>query len=118
MMRLDVRVTKQSIEQITDGRVVARHSAVGTSIVQVVQIGAYLIVREDYYHFPRGRSNVYCIDAHMRQLWEAELPSTSDVYANPIVVCGEDEFSVASWEGCTCWIDATTGKIRRSEFTK
>lgn len=68
------------------GGILAERPAAGTSIVQLLSLGAGVVVREDYCHHPRGVSNVYCVDADLREVWSAELPSASDAYANPITL--------------------------------
>jgi hypothetical protein len=101
----------------TTGAVVRTHRPVGTRIVQLLPLGDRIVVREDYYQFPRGTSNVYCLDAELQRVWAAELPAETDVYANPVVQ-REAQLSCASWDGSTCTIDPATGRITHEEFTK
>jgi len=66
------------------GIVVHRRPPVATRIVQVLHLAEHLIVREDYFHFPEGKSNLYCVDADLNLVWSAQLPGPSDIYANPV----------------------------------
>lgn len=100
-----------------NGEVTRRHNPIGTRIVQILPLGGNVIVREDYYRFPHGRSNVYCLDSEVRPVWSAETLAPSDLYANQIaetngcLVC-------FLWEGARCNIDASTGRILHNEFAK
>ena len=73
------------------------------------------MIREDYYKF-KG-SNVYLVDYDLREVWVAELPSSSDAYANPVSQ-KKDGLSCGSWESWTCLLSVATGKILSKEFTK
>jgi outer membrane protein assembly factor BamB len=95
------------------GAVIGSRRPVGTSIVQLLPLGQRVLVREDYYQFPRGSSNVYCLDADFQQIWSAELPDQSDVYVR--IDSGP---SCSSWNGFYCTIDPDTGRIIKKEFTK
>ena len=87
-----------------------------TRIVQVLNLGMRVVVREDYYQFAGG-SNVYCVDGRGRHIWDAELPMSDDKYANPVSY-DSGVLTCASWNGFTCTIDPESGKIVSSEFTK
>jgi hypothetical protein len=93
------------------------HKPLGTKIVQVEPLASAIVVREDYYKFPRGQSNLYLIDYVFQILWRAELPMPDDVFANPVLAYG-DYFECASWNGITCRICRTTGRILSTVFTK
>jgi hypothetical protein len=54
---------------------VARHTATGARIVQMLPLGDRVVVREDYRQFPKERSNLNCLNAELRRVWTAELPS-------------------------------------------
>jgi hypothetical protein len=97
--------------------IVARLAPAGTRVVQLLPKGGNLIVREDYYHFPEGASNLYCLDHDLQLLWTAELPSATDVYANEVIDRG-DALECASWDGFTCLLSPETGQILRKVFTK
>ena len=99
------------------GAITRRRAAVGTQIVQLLPVGENVVVREDYYEFPRGASNVYCVNAQLETIWEAELPHPTDAYANPVV---EDASALrcASWDGFTCDIDPQSGRLLKQSFTK
>jgi outer membrane protein assembly factor BamB len=99
------------------GSIVAERPASGTSIVQLLPLGLGVVVREDYYRHPRGASNVYYLDADLRELWRAERPSASDAYASPVTPT-EGVLRVASWECWTCDLDPASGRILRKVFTK
>jgi hypothetical protein len=115
--RLEVRDGAVCKIDALTGAVIARHAPEATQVVQVLSKGNCLIIREDYYHFPEGRSNLICLDHDLRRLWTAELPSARDVYANPVIDRG-DVLECGTWEGFTCVIDPKTGQIVRKAFTK
>ena len=100
------------------GQGIARHKPIGTSIVQMLTIGSNIVVREDYYEFPRGRSNVYCLTESFDLVWSAELPWQTDVYANPVILAPEGFLSCASWDGMSCRLSIETGLILKKVFTK
>lgn len=99
------------------GKAIARQRPIGTSIVQVLPIGSNIVVREDYYQFPRGQSNVYCVTEDFEPVWSAELPWQNDVYANPVIAT-PDGLSCASWDGMSCTLSPETGRILKKVFTK
>jgi hypothetical protein len=85
--------------------------------VQLLPLGERVIVREDYYHFPRARSNVYCLDASLDEVWSAERRSPSDVYSGMFEPVN-GRLPLYSWEGFDCEVDVDTGRLLRSVFTK
>ncbi len=93
------------------------HKPLGTKVVQVEPRTSGIVVREDYYQFPRGASNVYLLDYAFRLLWRAELPTPTDAYANPVHDHGT-YLQCASWECFSCRICLDTGKLLSKEFTK
>ncbi len=96
--------------------VTARVSPRSTTIVQALQVGSRIVVREDYYQFVGG-TNVYCVDRFGRLVWDAELSMPDDTYANPVFL-DSGLLSCGSWNGITCAIDPKSGKIVSSELTK
>jgi len=96
---------------------VALHEPLGTRIVQFLAIESGVVVREEYLGFPPGDSNLYCLDSNLKVVWTAELPMDGDAYANPFFVTLEG-ITCTSWNGVTCVLDPTTGRIRSSSFTK
>src|SRR4051812_2249568 len=60
------------------------HNPLGTKIVQVEPLTSGIVVREDYYRFPRGDSNLYLLDYAFHLIWRAELPTPTDSFANPM----------------------------------
>lgn len=87
-----------------------------TQIEEEIETDAGILVREAYYGHPKGITNIYLVQDG-RIAWEAELPMSDDVYANPIRVEG-DHFQCASWNGIDCKIALQTGKITESLLTK
>lgn len=98
-------------------RVLKTREATGTTVVQLLPHGEGVVVREDYVRHPDGVSNVYYLDAHLREQWRAELPSASDVYANPVEV-RDGMLRVASWNCYTCDLDPASGRLISSVFTR
>ncbi len=103
---------------VTSGVTLQSCASKGTEIVQLLPIGPNTVVREDYYKFPRGVSNVYCVDSQLQTIWEAELPHPTDAYANPVVMISQGVLQCASWDCFTCDLDLETGKLIKQRFTK
>ena len=61
-------------------RVVAARPAVSTVVVELLPLGEGVVACENHYRYPPGKSNVYLLDAELREVWLAELPSVQDVY--------------------------------------
>jgi hypothetical protein len=99
------------------GTVVRRRGPVATHFVQVLPVGEHFIVLEDYYRFPAGVSNLYCLDAELHLVWSAQLPGPSDTYASPVTQTAAGLVG-ATWECYRCTIDPETGRILQREFTK
>jgi hypothetical protein len=100
------------------GQIIALHEPIGTSIVQTIPVASSVVVREDYYEFPRGKSNVYCLTEDFDLAWSAELPWQNDVYANPVIPTQDGFLSCASWDGMSCKLHPETGRIIKKVFTK
>jgi outer membrane protein assembly factor BamB len=86
-------------------------------VVELLPIEDRVIVREDYYHYPRDRSNVYCLDASLEAVWFAERPSGNDVYSG-ILGLAEGRLRLYSYDGFTCQVDPGTGRLLEARFTK
>ena len=102
---------------VNTGAVAHQHHAVGTRIVQLLPLGANVVVLEDYYRFPPGHSNLYCLDRYLRPVWSAEMPSATDAYVGPLAE-RDGRLNCASWEGWFYTIDAATGQTLQRTFTK
>ena len=98
-------------------RVLQKRAATATTVVQVLALGEGVVVREEYFRHADGVSNVYFLDAHLREQWRAELPSPDDVYSGPIQVCS-GVLRVASWKCWTCDLDPANGRLVAKKFTK
>lgn len=99
------------------GTVLATRPASGTTVVQLLPLGSGVVVRENYYHYPRATSNLYYLDATLREVWRAERPAASDVYANPVSL-QDGRLNCSTWECWDCEIDPTSGRLIRKLFTK
>lgn len=86
-----------------------------TQIVQVLLLEHGLIVREDYVKF--AGSNLYLVDHDLGEVWTAELPSSTDIYANTVTQTA-DGLSCSTWEGWTCLVSPQTGTILSCTFVK
>ena len=89
----------------------------GTRIVQAAPRTSGIILREDYFGFPQGASNLYLIDYALNVLWRAELPTPTDAYANPVLDHG-NRLECGSWECWWCIICPETGRILSKQWTK
>jgi hypothetical protein len=78
-----------------------------------------LIVFNGYYEFVsnNGLGNISSHSLDGKQLWQCELPSSDDIFANAPVNDG-DTLKAGSWNCYSCSIDETSGKITQKQFTK
>ena len=92
------------------------------------------IIHEDYENYPRGLSNVYCVDTDKKIKWFAELPLENDTFSNKILwdkaynknakewndalTPAEQSFVVSTQHGITASYSYQSGKIIESELTK
>jgi len=95
-----------------------RHRPVGTKVVQVLELAPdRWLVREDYFRFPRGRSNLYCVGRSLAIVWAADLPSSDDSYCNDAEI-RDGKLFAWTWNCFRCELDAATGHIVSKQFTK
>lgn len=94
------------------GRATARYLPVGTAVVEFVVIdGGSIVVRELAYGFLPGIPNLYCLDAKLRLLWMAELPSETDFFEglgtvdNGLVAC-------VTQSGLACKLAVVDGRLQ------
>ena len=77
-------------------RVVAARPAGSTVVVELLSLGEDVVACENHCRYPPGKSNVYFLDAELREVWLAELPSVQDVCVG-FVRPGITDVRVASW---------------------
>jgi hypothetical protein len=99
------------------GAVLATRPATGTVIVQLLPLASGVVVRECYYSYPRAASNLYFLDAMLREVWRGERPSASDAYSGPVSE-HDGLLCCFTWECWACEIDLTSGRLLRKLFTK
>ena len=99
------------------GAVLATRAATGTAVVQLLPVASGVVVREDYYHYPRATSNLYYLDAALREVWRAERPSASDAYSGPVSEQG-GLLCCGTWDCWSCELDPATGRLLRKVWTK
>lgn len=92
-------------------------NGIHTKIVEIVEIDSLKIIRENYFQFPEGKSNIYAKGIEDKIIWFAELPIEGDVYSNPMEF-KDGKLKVSSWKGFTAIINIKDGKIIKSNFTK
>ena len=88
-----------------------------TEIEEIVETDSLQIIRENYFKFPEGESNIYAKNVEDKIVWFAELPIDGDVYSNPMEF-NDGKLKASSWKGFTVLIDIKNGKIIKSNFTK
>ena len=88
-----------------------------TKIEETQKLKNGFLIRECYYDYPKGKSNIYKIDLSKKIVWYAELPFEDDVYSNSIIL-KEDYFICSSWKGVTCHISLEDGNITESKLTR
>ena len=91
---------------------------IGTAVVQVLKLAVdRWLVREDYYKFPRGTSNIYCVNDALDTIWSVERPRPDDLLCND-AICADGKLFVWTWSGYRCEIDLESGRLRATTFTK
>jgi outer membrane protein assembly factor BamB len=98
------------------------HIAIGNTSVEKIMAskdGVSVIVYNGYFGFEdnQGKGNIVKISQDGQIVWRAELPSETDIYANPPyydkgVLCSN------SWECFRCEISEKDGMILSKQFTK
>lgn len=86
-----------------------------TNIEESLDFKSVCVVREGYMGF--NGSNVYAINEDLEVVWEAELPHSSDVFAN-ILIKISDGVETTTWNGVHCRIDVLTGKVTKLNMKK
>ena len=90
---------------------------IGTKVVQVLRVGPQRwLVREDFFRFPPGVSNLYCVDESLETVWSAVLPSPDDSYCNAEVVDGK--LFASTWNCYRCELETKSGRIIAKQFTE
>ena len=84
-----------------------------TEIEEIVEIDSLQIIRENYFQFPKGKSNIYAKDIEDKIVWFAELPIEGDSYSNPMVL-KDGKLRASSWKGFTVLINIKNGKKKRN----
>lgn len=97
--------------------VLATRPASGTAIVQLLPFASGVVVRENYYRYPRATSNLYYLDAALREVWRAERPSVSDVYSGPVSV-QDGLLCCFTWDCWACELEPASGRLLRKVWTK
>ncbi|WP_340200936.1 hypothetical protein [Ascidiimonas sp. W6] len=69
-----------------------------TEIEEIVETDSLQIIRENYFQFPEGKSNIYAKDTEDKIVWFAELPIEGDSYSNPMKF-KDGKLKVSSWNG-------------------
>ncbi len=108
--------------------------ALHTEIVERKTVGDIEIIREKYYQYTKGKSNIYAKNIEGEIIWYAELPIPEDIYSNAIqwdkeisqnrnnsnnfLSASKCSFVASSWNCYTVSIDYKNGKIIHVEFTK
>ena len=82
-----------------------------TNIDKSIQTTYGTVVLEDSMNFPRGESNLYCVSAEGKVVWQAEKPDPYTLYSR--VRFNEDGLTLSTYTlgGHACDIDLKTGKI-------
>lgn len=99
------------------GAVLATRAATGTTIVQLLPLSSGVVVREDYYHYPRTTSNLYYLDAALRERWRAERPSASDAFSGDVSE-HDGLLRCFTWQCWACELDPASGRLLRKVWTK
>lgn len=95
-----------------------QRAATGTEVVQVLKLARdRWLVREDYYKFPHGRSNVYCVTDSLDVVWSVELPASDDVFCNDAELI-DGKLFVWTWSCYRCEVDPQSGRLLAKQFTK
>ena len=88
-----------------------------TKIEEIQNLKDGYLIRESYFEYPKGKSNIYKVSLSKKIDWYAELPFEDDVYSNPIIL-KENHFICASWKGVDSHISLKDGSIIESKLTR
>ena len=82
-----------------------------TKVDKSLQSSYGIIVLEHHSGFPRGESNLYCVDADGKIVWQAEKPDPYTLYSR--VRFNDDGMTISTYtiNGHACDLDPKTGKI-------
>ena len=82
-----------------------------TKIEKSIQTLYGMVVLESTDGFPRGESNLYCVNADGKIAWKAEKPDPYTLYSR--VKLNEDGSSLSTYtlSGHACDLELGTGKI-------
>lgn len=86
-----------------------------TRIEESLDFKNVCVVREGYIGFTG--SNVYALNEDLDIIWEAELPHSSDIFAN-VLIKKDNCIETTTWNGVHCLIDILTGKITKLDMKK
>ena len=93
------------------------NKGIHTEIEEIIKTDSLQIIRENYFQFPEGKSNIYAKNIEGKIVWFADLPIEGDSYSNPIEF-NDGKLRASSWKGFTVLINIKNGKIINSNFTK
>lgn len=82
-----------------------------TKIEKTIQTSYGTVVMEHYSGFPRGESNIYCVDAGGKPVWFAEKPDPYTLFSR--LRFNEDGWTLSTYtiNGHACDLDPETGRI-------
>ncbi len=109
-----VRLTEADVKKVIN---TIEIESIHTDIVQKIYWENKIIIREDYYKYPKSQSNIYALDYKGNVLWFAELPMNNDCYANSMSIENR-KLKTCSWNGFSVLLDLNNGKIIKKEFIK
>ncbi len=92
----------------------AGHAPLATAVVEFLQSGPRIYVREHTFGLLPGLANLYCLDGDFRLLWLAAWPDFADPCAT---IAGEADgvLTATSLQGATVRLEAETGRLLRCE---
>ena len=82
-----------------------------TQIQKTIQTMVGTIVLEDPNHFPRGKSNLYCLDQKGELVWVAEKPEPAGLYNRVMLNTDGNTISTYTITGEACELDLMNGTL-------
>jgi len=89
-------------------------------VLEAIRLGERILVIHDFMAYPRHRPapNLVAYTVSGDQLWTAENPTESSATDAYVGFLSEDPLWVSNFQGLACKIDAETGRLLASKFTK
>ncbi len=77
-----------------------------------------IAVLENYYEYPKGKSNLYLLNSEGSIIWFGKLPTERDTFVDFTYDLVRNVIIASTWEGMSCEIELISGKTVKEKFVK